>query len=435
MSVVSGWGRVQRVPARELASESLEQITGAAVLTRGLGRSYGDASLPASPGAVVATSRLANRILAFDEERGVLRAEAGLSLAALNRCFTPRRWFTPVSPGTRSVTLGGMVAADVHGKNHHRQGSFGNHVQRLRIRLAEGDVLECSPQEHAGLFRATIGGFGLTGHILEVELGLERIASPWILQTVEAAEDLEGLLERLRAASAQWPYTVSWVDCLSRARFGRGLLICGRWAEPQEGPARPPSPPRSLPVPFEAPGWLLNRLAVSLFNQLYYRRRRQGLVAPDAFFYPLDVLSDWNRLYGRQGFIQYQCVLPHSDRHELVGRFMREVSRSGATTLLCVIKDFGAEGVGMLSFPRPGFTISLDIPYRGAATQALVDRLNAFVIDSAGRIYLAKDGLTRRQDFRAMEPRLADWQEARKAWDPARRLRSALSARLFEEPD
>lgn len=434
MSPLTGWGRTQRVLAHELASENLEQITRDAVLTRGLGRSYGDASLPATPGALVATSRMANRILAFDEQRGLLRAEAGLSLAELNRCFMKQLWFTPVSPGTRSVTLGGMVAADVHGKNHHRSGSFGNHVQGLKVRLAQGEIVECSPSEEAELFRATIGGFGLTGHILEVEARLERIPSPWIWQKVEAARDLDSLLERLRDASTRWPYTVSWVDCLAGARrFGRGLLIYGRWAEAHEAPARLPSRPRSLPVPFEAPSWLLNRLAVRLFNELYFRRLRQGVVPPDTFFYPLDVLADWNRLYGRQGFIQYQCVLPHSERNMLVQRFMREVAAIGATSLLCVIKDFGPEGIGMLSFPKRGFTISLDIPYRGASTQAIVDRLNAIVIDSAGRIYLAKDGLTRRQDFLAMEPRLAEWDQARRTWDPARRLRSALSARLFEE--
>lgn len=434
LTPICGWGRVQSVLAEELASEDLPEITRDVELTRGLGRSYGDASLPAATGARVAASRLANRLVSYQPQDGILRAEAGLSLVELNRLFLHRGWCCPVSPGTQFVTLGGMVAADVHGKNHHRHGSFGEHVQRLRLRVADGRIVDCSRSVHEELFRATIGGFGLTGHILEVELRLSRIPSPWIWQRVEHAPDLGALLERLREASAEWPYTVSWVDCFSRGRsFGRGVLILGRWAEPHEAPQSPPAGKPVIAVPFDCPGWLLSRWSGALFNSAYYRgqRPREGVVHPHSFFYPLDVIGHWNRVYGRAGFIQYQCVLPHSEGQLLVRRFMQRVAELGALSFLCVIKDFGAEGSGTISFPKAGFTVSLDIPYRRSWTESIVHRLNELVIDSAGRIYLAKDGLTRAEHFQAMEPRLPAWNRVRRIWDPASRLKSALSVRLL----
>jgi FAD/FMN-containing dehydrogenase len=430
---LAGWGRAVRVPAREIVSEDLAAITGDVPLTRGLGRSYGDASLPASAGARVASSRLADRILCFDQATGRLRAEAGLSLAALNRTSLSRRWFTPVSPGTQHVTLGGMVAADIHGKNHHVAGSFGEHVRGLRLRLADGRIIDCSAAHEPDLFRATIGGFGLTGHILEVELDLERIPTPWIRQRIERVAALEPLFERLVEASASSPFTVAWVDALARGRsFGRGVLIAGRWAAPDEAPAGSPGPRRALGLPLDLPALALNRLSVGLFNRLYLARARSGVsvVHPEAFFYPLDVVGDWYRAYGRSGFIQYQCVLPREAGPAAPVRFMRRVAELDADPYLCVVKDFGREGCGTIAFARPGTTVSLDIAFRGAATRRIVDALDGFVLDHGGRVYLAKDALTRAETFRAMEPRLAAWNAVRARVDPRGLLESALSRRL-----
>lgn len=435
-STLSGWGRYPLVRGCELRSEDLHRITAGAILTRGLGRSYGDASLPPADHHVVAASTLADRLLAFDVETGTLRAEAGCSLRQLIRIFLPRGWFTPVTPGTQYVTLGGMVAADVHGKTHHRLGSFGEHVTAVKLRVADGRVLECSDAHEPELFRATLGGMGLTGHILEVEFRLRRVASPWIWGESERMPDLDSLIAGLKRASSTWPHTVCWMDGLSRGPArGRGIVMRGRWAEPAEAPRRCPRQKRTIAVPFVLPNWILNRPAVAAFNAAYYWKHgagiRRGIVHPETFFYPLDAIRHWNRVYGRRGFTQYQCVLPVSGPDPALHRFLDVIAAHGPLPFLCVVKDCGAEGKGMLSFPRPGISFALDFPMQPGRTQRLVDALNEFVIAAGGRVYLAKDALTRAEHYRAMDPRLPAWQAVRRQWDPHAKLRSAQSVRLF----
>ncbi len=439
MALLTGWGRYPRVSARELRSEDLSAISAGATLTRGLGRSYGDASLPPSDDHTVAASTLADRLLAFDAESGVLRAEAGCSLRQLIEVFLPRGWTSPVSPGTQYVTLGGMVAADVHGKMHHRLGCFGEHLTALRLRVADGRVVECSDAHERGLFRATIGGMGLTGHILEVEFRLRKVPSPWIWSESERFPDLDGLIAGLKRASAAWPDTVGWMDGLNRGRHrGRGIVISGRWAEASEAPARLPARKRTVSVPFELPNFVLNVPAVRAFNELYFRKHgarvHRGIVHPENFYYPLDAIGNWNRIYGRRGFTQYQCVLPVSGPDPLLHRFLDLIAAQGGTPFLCVVKDCGVEGKGMLSFPKPGISFALDFPIAEEQTQRLVDALNEFVIEAGGRVYLAKDAFTRAEHYRAMEPRLDAWQEVRRQWDPDHKLRSAQSVRLFGDP-
>ncbi len=434
-ATLSGWGRVPVVPGHEIRSEDLERITMNVPLTRGLGRAYGDAALPAPGDSTVAGTMLGNRIQSFDQDTGILKAEAGLSLDDLYRVFLPRGYFTPVSPGTRFVTLGGMVASDVHGKNHHVEGCFGRHVVTLTVRVADGSIVTCSPTEHSDLFRATIGGMGLTGHILDVTVRLARVPSPWILQETERVTDIDTFSDGLKTASTNWPMTVGWIDCMSQgSRLGRGILYRGRWAKPSEAPKAFPAIRSPLTVPFTMPGWLLGRLAVRAFNAANFRKHprrvKRRIVHPSAFFYPLDSFGEWYRLYGRRGFTQHQSVLPESGRRGAARRFLELVTQNGGTSFLCVIKDCGAEGEGMLSFPKPGISIALDIPMR-ADTPALVDRLNEFVCAEGGRVYLAKDALTRPEHFRAMEPRLDEFLRVRRKWDPDGRIRSAQSIRLF----
>jgi FAD/FMN-containing dehydrogenase len=421
------------VEAVELLSEDLERITSDVVLTRGLGRSYGDASLPPAGNGPVAGSRLADRQLSFDEASGVLRAEAGFTLRELQRRMLPRGWSSPVCPGTSQVTLGGMVAADVHGKNHQLAGSVGRHVRALRMRLADGRVERVSDESHPRLFRATLGGMGLTGHILEVELQLERVPSAWIWQEVESLDSLESLVERLYVASGSWPFTVAWADTLASGKtMGRGLLIKGRWANPAEAPADGPAELSGLEVPFVAPAWLLRPGTVRLANSAYRwrnRRTRAGIVHPARFFHPLDGIQDWNRLYGRRGFTQYQCVLPEGGPG--CRPLLDVLHRAGARSFLTVIKDFGERGPGTLSFPRPGLTVALDIPLEDGRTQRAVDALNDHVAARGGSIYLAKDALSRAEHFRAMEPTFKEFARVRERHDPAGRLRSALSERLM----
>jgi len=436
MNEIAGWGRYPVVRGYERLSEDLEAITQDALLVRGLGRSYGDASLPPSDGQTVANSTLADRLIAFDPDSGVLRAEAGLSLFDLNRLFWRRGWATPVSPGTQFVTLGGMVASDVHGKNHHVKGCFGEYVRALRMRVADGRVLDVTEVSEPELFRATLGGMGLTGHILEVELQLEAIPSAWIWGESEQVFSLDELVANLSRSSETWPFTMSWLDSLKRgAQMGRGIVMRGRWAEPHEAPSHSPTPPAGPTVPLDLPSWALNSLSIKAFNSVYFhkhgRKPKQGVIHPWKFFYPLDAIGSWNRIYGRRGFAQYQCVLPVENDASVVRRFFEVMTSRGGASFLTVLKDCGAEGKGMLSFPKSGISIALDIPMRVGKTQALIDALNEVVIPAGGRIYLAKDALTRPEHFRAMEPRLDAWNAVRKKWDPDGKIRSAQSVRLL----
>jgi FAD/FMN-containing dehydrogenase len=289
------------------------------------------------------------------------------------------------------------------------------------------------------LFRATLGGMGLTGHILEVAFRLRRIPTPWIWQETRRIDGIESFIGALKSAAGEWPFTVGWIDCLSRGRaMGRGILMCGRWAMPDQAPAHPPPVRHTIAVPFVFPQWALNRWVVRAFNAVYFRlhgsRPKRGIVHPEKFFYPLDTVREWNRIYGPGGFTQYQCVLPENGDCALTRAFFdlltRLGGRLGGASFLCVIKDCGPAGRGMISFPMPGISIALDIPVR-PGTQAMVDTLNAFVIAVGGRIYLAKDTFTKAEDFHAMEPRLESWLAVRRKWDPEGKIRSAQSVRLF----
>ncbi|MEQ1868792.1 MAG: FAD-binding oxidoreductase [Vicinamibacterales bacterium] len=430
---LSGWGRIS-VPGVELRSEHLEPLTRNAVLTRGLGRSYGDSSLPPPGHPTVVASPLADRILSFDGTSGVLRVEAGYSLQQLIRDFLPRGWFTPVTPGTQFVTLGGMVAADVHGKNHHCEGTIGRHVRALRLRVSSGDIVECSRQLEPDLFLATLGGMGLTGHILEVEFTLARVPSPWIIAERKRVPNIDAYLAALRDGATHWPMTMGWIDCLSQgANLGRGVLLAGRWATADEAPAHYPAPITRLPVPVVCPAWVMGTTVGKMFNASYYAvnwPKPKHITHPEPFFYPLDVLLDWNRLYGRRGFTQHQSVLPEAAGPAAVRHLLELLARLGAASFLCVIKDCGEQGEGLLSFPMPGTSVALDLPVRDD-TQRIVDTLNEFVISVGGRIYLAKDAFTRAEHFRAMEPRLDAFNAVRRKWDPHGRLRSAQSVRIF----
>lgn len=431
---LSGWGRVPE-PGREVIGEDLAALTRGAALSRGLGRSYGDSSLPAAPSDKVVNTRLANRVLSFDETTGVLHAEAGVTLVDLNRLLLPRGWFTPVTPGTKFVTLGGMVASDVHGKNHHREGCFGEHVLGLRLRLASDEVVDVSPTQHPDLFYGTIGGMGLLGHILEVKVQFARTPTSWIWMETERVHDIGGYLTALDRAASEWPMTMGWIDCLAQGEsLGRGVSMVGRWATPEEAGGRSLPKVHEVTLPVELPNWALNRFTAGVFNQLIYhsypRSRRARLVTPEAFFYPLDALLEWNRGYGSRGFTQYQCVLPRAAGAEAVREFMLRLAGLGCASPLCVIKDCGPEGKGTLSFPLEGTSIAVDIAV-SADIQRYVDALNEFVIAAKGRIYLSKDRFTRPEHFRAMEPRLDAFFAARDKWDPTRRLRSAQSRRLF----
>ncbi len=431
-----GWGLHPVVEGWVTGGENLERDSQHAVPSRGLGRAYGDAALP-PPGAdrpVVITPR-ADRIVAFDAASGVLRAEAGFSLGTLRELFLARGWFTPVSPGTRHVTLGGMVAADIHGKNHHVAGCFGRHVRSLRMRVGDGRVLDVRPDgEHAELFHATTGGMGLTGHILEVEVQLERVPTPWIYEQSERCADLDALIEELGAASADWPMTVAWMDTTARgAKAGRGLVMRGRWATADEAPSHAPPITGAVSFPFNLPSGLVNPWTIGLMNTFWYHkhgsRPRAHVVNPDKYFWPLDGINRWNRAFGRRGFTQYQCVMPSSAK--LYREFLEIFRKGGGCSFVSVFKDCGEAGPGPLSFPQRGTSIALDLPLtRDGSTQRLCAALDEFVVAQGGRVYLAKDAFVSPEAFRKMYPKLAAWQAVRHRYDPQARLQSAQAVRL-----
>lgn len=431
---LQGWGRQSRLGI-ERRGEDLERLGAVARLSRGLGRSYGDSSLPAADGEIVLNTTLADRILAFDEATGLVRAEAGLSLVDLHRITLPKLMFSPVTPGTQFVTLGGMVAADVHGKNQHTAGNFGDHVTKLRVRVADGRVIECSPDEHPDLFSATIGGMGLTGHILEVEFRLERIPSAAIVQESVRIANVDEFQEELEASAKEWPFSMGWIDAITGgASLGRGVLYRGRWATPEEVAGSPPRPRRAARLPVDFPSWVLNPASIRAFNALKYHshvpRVQRRVVGIEEFFYPLDAIHDWHRMYGARGFTQYQCVLPRRAGKGSARRVLTLLSNLGAASFLCVIKDFGREGRGILSFPTPGITLAIDIPIR-PDTPDVVRALNALVLELGGRVYLAKDSFTTADELARMDPRVEEFQRVREVWDPERRFRSAQSVRLL----
>lgn len=433
-TTLTGWGGT-RVPGIEVRGENLEAITLGAVLTRGLGRSYGDSSLPPPGVTAMPGSALADRILSFEPDSGVLQAEAGLSIGEIQRLFLPRRWSFPVLPGTQFVTLGGAVAADIHGKNHHVDGTVGRHVHSILLRTADDSIVRCSRTDHDDLFRATLGGMGLTGHILEVEVRLQRIPSPWIWAESERIYGIDAFLGALADAAQDWPFTVGWLDALAKgSSLGRGILMRGRWAQSHEAPAEAPPAKTRLSVPMAMPGWVLNSISMRAFNAAYFhkhpKRPKRGIVHPETFFHPLDAVRRWNLVYGKRGFTQHQCVLPEKERPGSTQRYLESLTRGGLGSFLCVIKDCGAQGEGLLSFPRPGISIAVDLPLR-RHTRRIVDELNQRVLEAGGRIYLAKDALSTPEDFQAMEPRLADFEIVRRRWDPDRRLKSAQSVRLL----
>jgi L-gulonolactone oxidase len=380
-----------------------------------LGRSYGDVCQNAN-GRLIVTDRL-DRIISFDRARGILRAESGLSLDRLLRVVVPAGWFPPVVPGTKFVTLGGALANDVHGKNHEDVGTFGVHVTALGLARSDGQVLMVSRTENAELFAATVGGLGLTGAILWVELQLAPVRSALIDSETLRLKDLADFF-RVSEESTDWPYRVAWIDCLAKGRSaGRGFYIRGRHAE--IGGLAVHRPPR-LTVPFDAPGWLLNARTIGLFNSAYLHRpfvlgaRR---VHYEPFFFPLDAVANWNRLYGKRGFFQHQSALPMAGAFEALRELLELTAQLGEGSFLVVLKLFGDKpSPGLISFPLPGATLALDFPNKGDSTRRLLDRMAEVVVAAGGRLYPAKDATMSGDAFRTGYPA---WRTLEAARDPA----------------
>lgn len=428
--LISGWGRHPRLQTLEDLPQELgdvQNVVRAARCTigRGAGRSYGDAALSDH----VVSSLSLRRLLAFDADTGMLQAQGGITLDEIIRFILPRGWFLPVTPGTRFPTLAGCVAADVHGKNHHAVGSLSGFVEDLELVLADGSLLVCSRQQHAEVFWATLGGMGLTGFIYAVRLRLQPVRSAWIDNLSVRTGSLQESCRVLLETQNDYPYSVAWIDTLCPGSMGRGLIALG--AHAQDGRLTPLHGSGGPTVP-EMPFNVVGGTGQRLFNALYYRRqlrhRSPGCVHYAPYFYPLDAVGAWNRLYGRQGFLQFQFVVPLQDAEAVMSAALARLHRAGPCTL-AVLKTFGDHPVGPLGFPLPGFTLALDYA-RTPAMEAAVRAATDDIIAAGGRVYLAKDSVITPNQLDAMYPRLDEFRRLRRQLDPDRRFRSLQSDRL-----
>jgi decaprenylphospho-beta-D-ribofuranose 2-oxidase len=450
--IVTGWGRNPSSAAHVVRPTDADELAVAAkaagprgAVARGLGRAYGDSAMNA--GGLVVSSTGVSGLLELDHERGTARVLAGTSLDALLGEIVPQGWFVPVTPGTRHITVGGAIAADVHGKDHHATGSFGAHVESLVLGLPDGTRRTLSPDDEADEFWATCGGMGLTGTVVEATIRLHPIETSLLRVDTDRVPDLDTLLTRLSEGGRRHRYSVAWVDFLARgSSLGRSVLVQGDFARrdeiagvrqrgfprrTQDPLAYRPVPP--LPAPRAMPGGVLNKGSILAFNELWYRlhprRRRDELQSISRFFYPLDLVDGWNRMYGPRGFLQWQCMLPFGTE-DVLRQIVEALAEHRAPSFLAVLKYFGAADPAPLTFAGPGWTLALDVPTTDSTLGPLLDGLDHRVAAAGGRLYLAKDSRLRPELLPVMYPRLDEWRAVRDRLDPDRRLNSDLARRL-----
>jgi len=422
MRTISDWGNYPVIEAEVGGFDTAVQLRGrletpGAVIAYGNGRSYGDASLQKN----MLLTRRFNKFLSFDEATGELCCQAGVLLSEILDVFVPRGWFLPVTPGTKLITVGGAIAADVHGKNHHVDGSFGQHILSMEVMRNDGSVVTCSPQTHAEFFKITVGGMGLTGMILSATFRLKKVETAYICQETARAANLDEIMDGFEGSS-DWSYSVAWIDCLAKGdAMGRSILMRGEHATTDEliYPTHKKAPLRpkkglQLDVPFTFPDFALNKLTMKAFNFAYYNKTRPGthksIVDYNAFFYPLDAIDHWNRIYGKRGFTQYQFVIPLEAGREGLRTILKRITDSGLGSFLAVLKLFG-EQESFMSFPMAGYTLALDFPISLKAMD-LFKELDAMVADFGGRLYLAKDSRMDAKMFEKTYPNANEFREA-----------------------
>ena len=417
------WGRYPRVKQdiHEFywRSDALPEIkTSNSLLPYGMGRSYGDVCL--NEGGIILHTTAMARFIAFDRENGVIRCDAGVCLKDLLEFIVPYGWFVQVTPGTKYVTIGGMIANDVHGKNHHRVGTFGCYVNCFELLRSDGRRLLCSTEENSDLFTATIGGLGLTGLITWTEIRLKKIQGPYIDTETIRFNNLAEFFDLSQDSDNAWEYTVAWIDSLAKGnRLGCGLFMRGNHSA-APAPKRLPTVKQKLTIPINTPSNLLNKYSIKLFNTAYYRKQFAEKVYKsqyyDKYFYPLDGVGQWNRLYGKKGLLQYQCVVPLDNGQDAIRSILKECSNKGMGSFLSVLKVFGnMPSPGLLSFPREGVTLALDFPNRNIQTFLLLDTLDKIVTEADGAVYPAKDARMASASFKAYYPQ---WNEFAQYIDP-----------------
>lgn len=432
---LAGWGRIAPATVSAHRPERLRAvapIVAAAgtngVIAHGAGRSYGDAALNEGGDALL-TSRL-DRLIAFDDATGTLVAEAGVTIDALLSIFLPRGWLLPVNPGTAYVTLGGALANDIHGKNHDRDGSFADHVQWFDLLTADGQLRRVTPSDD--LFAATAGGIGLTGIVLRLCFALKKIAAPAFVVREDRMGSLDDFLSAFNGRAREAGYSVGWVDTLAKGgKLGRGILETAELAP--IGRSFIPDRMKGLVVPVDLPGFVLNSASVAAFNTLYFHRipaaGRERIIALRRFLFPLDALSGWNRMYGKRGFRQFQCVLPDAEAPTGIRKLLDAISAARSSSFLAVLKTLGGHGKGHLSFPMRGVTLAVDFPNRPDAPD-LLHRLERIVLDHGGRVYLAKDSALSAEGFAQMYPRLPEFRHMLREIDPRGKFQSDMARRL-----
>jgi decaprenylphospho-beta-D-ribofuranose 2-oxidase len=442
--LLTGWGRTAPSSATvthlvsdpAAVAEAVRRTSDRGLLARGMGRSYGDAAQNAGGDVLVLDE--AER-LEIDPERRTAQVDAGVSLDSMIRELLPQGLFVPVTPGTRYVTVGGAIAADIHGKNHHVEGTFGRHVVEMTLVTADGQTRVLTPEGTPDLFWATVGGMGLTGVITSATLRLKPVETSYIRVDTDRTSNLDELVDLMRRTDQGYTYSVAWIDLLARGRsLGRAVLTRGEHATLEELPARARRHPLAfraeprLRAPAWFPGHVMNHWTVKAFNEVWFRKapevRRDELTHLSGFFHPLDGVADWNRLYGRRGLVQYQFVVP-DDAEEALTEAVRMISDAGQASFLAVLKRFGPANPGMLSFPREGWTLALDLP-ADPELAPLLGRLDALVLEAGGRIYLAKDARARPETLRRMYPRVEEFREVRREVDPRGLFTSDLARRL-----
>lgn len=436
---IANWGNYPVITSDEhlfsFDEEAAELVhSSPAFIPRGNGRCYGDASL----GTETISTLKYDKIISFDAALGIFECQSGLTLDSILQVIVPKGWFLPVTPGTKFITIGGAVASDVHGKNHHVDGSFSNHITEMDLVLSNGDRITCTPVQYADLFEATCGGMGLTGLITRVKFRLKKIETSYIRQKQIKAKNLEDII-RLFEEYKDYTYSVAWIDCLKKgSQFGRSILMLGEHASLNDLDAGKKKDPLHFPhkkqitFPVNLPSWVLNSFTVKLFNFLFYHKNLKSeinnIISYEPFFYPLDAILHWNRGYGKRGFIQYQFVLPMHAKEGLI-EILRKISDKGMGSFLAVLKVFGQQQ-SMISFPSEGYTLALDFPVRKDLFSFL-DELDAIVLKYGGRLYMSKDARMKPEVLTAGYSRLEEFKNVVRKYNPVNKIRSVQSDRLL----
>ena len=428
---LNSWGNYPKIQNRTFSFDHNDQLKHIInkqheLIAYGNGRSYGDSALNWN----IIKARSRNFLLSFDETKGLLHLQAGVLLSEILEVFVPRGWFLKITPGTKLITVGGAIASDVHGKNHHIEGCFSESVEMLSLMLPNGEVVQCSKQENPELFNATCGGMGLTGIILDAKILLKKINSQYIEQTTVKTQNLEETFAAFENFKNS-PYSVAWIDCFAKGnKLGKCLLMVGDFSKDGNLDYHAP---KKLNIPFYLPSFTLNTLSIKAFNWLYYRRVKPNIsqqkVNIDTFFYPLDAIDNWNRLYGKNGFTQYQFILPLKSSYDGLKEILQTISNSGKGSFLAVLKLYGKTNQNYLSFPMEGYSLALDFKIEQGLF-ALLDKLDKIVLKHKGRFYLAKDTRVRKEIFEQGYPHIDKFRALRKKYKMDEKFNSLQSHRV-----